>query len=133
MNPVLVEAVDVTKHFALTQSLTDSLTRQEKRVIHAVDGVSLTIDRGESLGLIGESGSGKTTLLNLIAGIVRTSRSAGTRSRAPLNHRANTSDRWRFTEWTDNIGGSSLQHPNIPLELPQHFHQILVHVEPLVQ
>jgi len=62
MNPVLVEAVDVTKHFALTQSLTDSLTRQEKRVIHAVDGVSLTIDRGESLGLIGESGSGKTTL-----------------------------------------------------------------------
>ncbi len=67
MTEFLVEATGVTKHFPLTQSLTETLSRQERRSIHAVDGVSLTIGRGESLGLIGESGSGKTTLGWLIA------------------------------------------------------------------
>jgi putative ABC transport system ATP-binding protein len=39
--------------------------------IHAVDGVSLTVERGEFVALYGPSGSGKTTLLELIAGIRR--------------------------------------------------------------
>jgi len=34
--------------------------------VHAVDGVSLSVDRGEFLSIVGSSGSGKTTLLNLI-------------------------------------------------------------------
>jgi putative ABC transport system ATP-binding protein len=40
-------------------------------VIRAVDGISLTVDRGEFVALLGQSGSGKSTLLNLLAGLDR--------------------------------------------------------------
>ena len=39
-------------------------------MLHAVDGVSLTIDRGKTLGVVGESGCGKSTLGRTILGLL---------------------------------------------------------------
>jgi peptide/nickel transport system ATP-binding protein len=56
--PVL-EATDLVKHFVAPGG----------RLTHAVDGVSFTLDAGETLGIVGESGSGKSTTANLVLGL----------------------------------------------------------------
>jgi len=63
----LVETRDLVKHFPLNRTIRESLRGRPPRAIHAVDGVSIGVERGQTLGLIGESGSGKTTLGWLIA------------------------------------------------------------------
>ena len=57
----MIELHDVTKRF------------EGKRSVIALDHLSLTIDRGEMVSLVGPSGSGKSTLLNLIGGLDRPS------------------------------------------------------------
>jgi len=44
--------------------------RTTRGTVHAVDGVSLTVDRGRTLGVVGESGSGKTVLSRSIMGLL---------------------------------------------------------------
>jgi oligopeptide/dipeptide ABC transporter ATP-binding protein len=63
----LLETRDLVKHFPLPRPMRDVVRGRPVRAIHAVDGVSVAVRAGETLGLIGESGSGKTTLGWLIA------------------------------------------------------------------
>jgi peptide/nickel transport system ATP-binding protein len=60
----LVRLQQVVKHFPLGSR---GLFRRSHDAVHAVDGVSLEIRRGETLGLVGETGSGKSTLARCIA------------------------------------------------------------------
>jgi oligopeptide transport system ATP-binding protein len=55
---ILLQVKDLVKHFPVSDR---SLFGRKKQVVHAVDGVSLEIRRGETLGLVGESGCGKST------------------------------------------------------------------------
>ncbi len=47
--------------------------RLGSNIIKALDGIDLTIDKGEFIALLGTSGSGKSTLLNILAGLERPS------------------------------------------------------------
>ncbi len=60
---VLLDVVDLVKHFPVKSS---GLIRRTIGQVQAVDGVSFQVNRGSSLGLVGESGCGKSTTGRLI-------------------------------------------------------------------
>jgi oligopeptide/dipeptide ABC transporter ATP-binding protein len=64
-NGALLEIRDLKVHFPLREGL----FRKGHSVVQAVDGVSLTLPRGEVFGLVGESGCGKTTLGRAVVGL----------------------------------------------------------------
>jgi len=63
----LIETYGLTKTYPLKRGFFGS----SKELLHAVKNCTLTIDKGESLGLVGESGSGKSTLGRLILGLLK--------------------------------------------------------------
>jgi oligopeptide/dipeptide ABC transporter ATP-binding protein len=62
----VVSLHDVKVHYPVKEGVFQRVTGQ----VRAVDGINLSIPRGQTLGLVGESGCGKTTLGRVIAGLV---------------------------------------------------------------
>ncbi len=56
----ILKTFELRKHYQMGQA-----------VVRALDGITMTLERSEFLGLLGTSGSGKSTLLNLIGGLDR--------------------------------------------------------------
>ncbi|MCW2915494.1 MAG: oligopeptide/dipeptide transporter, ATPase subunit [Actinomycetia bacterium] len=60
---VLLEVTDLTKHFPVTSGI---VFKHQVGAVQAVDGVSFSVRKGETLGVVGESGCGKTTTGRMI-------------------------------------------------------------------
>jgi oligopeptide transport system ATP-binding protein len=69
MSEPLVRVTNLTKRFAVK----GGLLSREVGLVHAVDGVSFTINRGETLGLVGESGCGKSTTARCVLRLIEPS------------------------------------------------------------
>jgi peptide/nickel transport system ATP-binding protein len=61
---VVLEARNLTKHFVVRRT---GRGIRHRRVVHAVDDVTITLRRGRVTALVGESGSGKSTVARLLA------------------------------------------------------------------
>ncbi len=71
----LLHVQELTKHFSVPRTIVEMVQSQPPKVVRAVDGVTLAIRQGRTLGLVGESGSGKTTLARMVVGL--TERTSG--------------------------------------------------------
>ena len=71
----LVVAHDLAKTFDVSAPwLNRVLEGKPRQLLHAVDGVSFEIQRGQTLALVGESGCGKSTVARLLVGLYETTR-----------------------------------------------------------
>ncbi len=68
--PPMFEARNLARHFDVSRPLLQRIvSREGKRTLRAVDGISFAIPKGTTLSLVGESGCGKSTVARLCVGL----------------------------------------------------------------
>ena len=75
---IAVRAVDVSKHYDMyrrpADRLIELLTRRPHHIVFpALESVSFEVEKGETIGIIGQNGAGKSTLLKLLCGVTQPS------------------------------------------------------------
>jgi peptide/nickel transport system ATP-binding protein len=72
---ILLDVRDVARDFDVSKPwLNRVIEKQPRQILKAVDGISFTLNRGETLSLVGESGCGKSTVARVICGLYEPSR-----------------------------------------------------------
>jgi ABC-type transport system involved in cytochrome c biogenesis ATPase subunit len=67
-NDRVIEASGLRKEFTITHKV--GILRRARRRITAVDGIDLSVERGEMLGYLGPNGAGKSTTLKMLTGVL---------------------------------------------------------------
>ena len=67
----LLEVSDLVQSFAQPRGILDRLAGKPQKVVHAVNGVSFAVRRGEVFSLVGESGCGKSTTARIFRNSAR--------------------------------------------------------------
>jgi oligopeptide/dipeptide ABC transporter ATP-binding protein len=67
---IVLQVSNLRKLFPVSRGIVGTLLFKPRRYVHAVDGLSFSVARGEILGLVGESGSGKTTTALCAMGLI---------------------------------------------------------------
>lgn len=65
---IILKAVDLKKDYVIKKK---TVFNPNEEVVHAVAGVSFEVEKGETLGVVGESGCGKSTLARLTAQLIK--------------------------------------------------------------
>ena len=123
--PPVIELRNVHKRFVKKQDLIQRALqlagkKPEPRTVHAVNGVSLSIQPGEVLGLVGESGCGKSTLGRVVAGLHRQTEGELLYQGKSVDQ-LNRKDKLAYTLGVQMV----FQDPQASLNPRQRLHQIL--------
>ena len=123
--PPVIELRNVHKRFVKKQDLIQRALQlagkaPEPRTVYAVNGVSLAIQPGEVLGLVGESGCGKSTLGRVVAGLHRQTEGELLYQGTSVD-RLNRKDKLAYTLGVQMV----FQDPQASLNPRQRLHQIL--------
>lgn len=123
--PPVIELRNVHKRFVKKQDLIQRALqlagkKPEPRTVHAVNGVSLSIQPGEVLGLVGESGCGKSTLGRVVAGLHRQTEGELLYQGTSVDQ-LNRKDKLAYTLGVQMV----FQDPQASLNPRQRLHQIL--------